>query len=102
MKEGDGEDVDDARAALGRWKAGERTGVSLETAAAAASTVRSSSTGAASKTETAAHARGQLETQLSDLRDDQPQENCNNGNVKDNGKDNGKDNDKDRGDDIDT
>ena len=32
VKEGDGEDVEDARAALGRWKAGERTGVSLETA----------------------------------------------------------------------
>ena len=31
-KEDGGEDVDDARAALGRWKAGERTGVSLETA----------------------------------------------------------------------
>ena len=29
-KEDGGEDVDDARAALGRWKAGERTGVSLE------------------------------------------------------------------------
>ena len=26
VKEGDGEDVDDARAALGRWKAWERTG----------------------------------------------------------------------------
>ena len=32
VKEADGEDVEDARAALGRWKAGERTGVSLETA----------------------------------------------------------------------
>ena len=30
VKEDDGEDVDDAQAALGRWKAGERTGVSLE------------------------------------------------------------------------
>ena len=32
VKEADGEDVEDARAALGRWKARERTGVSLETA----------------------------------------------------------------------
>ena len=32
VKEADGEDVEDAWAALGRWKAGERTGVSLETA----------------------------------------------------------------------
>ena len=71
------EDGDGARAALGRWKAGERTGASLETAASKQRQLRQFK--AAAETVTAAHARGQLdgqETKLSDLRVDQPQENC--------------------------